>query len=152
MKNTTLVYIEHNEKYLMLHRNKKENDPNAGKWIGVGGHMEEGESPEECAIREVHEETGLKLDSLIYRGVITFCSDCCEGEYMHLFTANSKDSETIQCNEGDLAWVKKTEIPSLPLWEGDRIFLKYLGESKNFFSLKLEYIGDSLIGSSVNFY
>lgn len=136
----------------MLYRNKKENDPNAGKWIGVGGHMEEGESPEECAIREVHEETGLKLDSLVYRGVITFCSDCCEGEYMHLFTAKSAESETIDCNEGDLAWIDKERIESLPLWEGDRIFLKYLASDSGFFSLKLEYKGDSLMGSSVNFY
>lgn len=152
MRNTTLVYIEHDGKYLMLNRNKKENDPNAGKWIGVGGHMEESESPEECAIREVYEETGLEPETLFYRGIITFCSDCCEGEYMHLFTAESERTETLSCEEGDLAWIERSEIENLNLWEGDRIFLEYLNENRGFFSLKLEYEGDSLTGSSVNFY
>ncbi len=146
MKNTTLVYIEHEDQYLMLLRNKKKNDENAGKWIGVGGHFEEGESPEECMLREVYEETGLTLTQYRYRGIVTFVSDQYETEYMHLFTASGFRGDIKECREGELRWVAKDRIFSLNLWEGDRAFLRYLMEDKDFFSMKLTYRGDSLAG------
>ena len=145
MKNTTLVYIEHEGQYLMLLRNKKKNDENAGKWIGVGGHFEEGESPEECMLREVYEETNLTLTSYRYRGIVTFVSDTYETEYMHLFTASGFRGTLKECREGELRWIPKDRIFSLNLWEGDKVFLKYLMEDKEFFSMKLVYRGDSLV-------
>ena len=145
MKNTTLVYIEREGQYLMLLRNKKKNDENAGKWIGVGGHFEEGESPEECMLREVYEETNLTLTSYRYRGIVTFVSDLYETEYMHLFTASGFRGTLKECREGELRWIPKDQVFSLNLWEGDRVFLKYLMEDKDFFSMKLTYRGDSLI-------
>lgn len=126
MKITTLCYIEHDGQYLMLHRIKKENDINEGKWIGVGGHAENGESPEECLLREVKEETGLTLTSYRFRALITFISDKQEPELMCLFTADEFSGKLITCNEGDLKWVDKTIVPTLPTWEGDAIFLKLL--------------------------
>lgn len=141
---TTLCYIEQNGQYLMLHRNKKENDVNKEKWIGVGGHFEFGESPEECLLREVKEETGLTLTSYRFRGVITFQYGDALCEYMCLYTADGFQGEIASCSEGELAWVKKEEIASLRLWEGDKIFLKLLAEGAPFFSLKLRYEGDSL--------
>ena len=141
---TTLCYIEQNGKYLMLHRNKKENDVNKEKWIGVGGHFELGESPEECLLREVKEETGLTLTSYRFRGVITFQYGDTLCEYMCLYTADGFQGEIISCSEGELSWVRKEEIPSLKLWEGDKIFLKLLAEEAPFFSLKLRYEGDCL--------
>lgn len=145
--NTSLCYIEQDGRYLMLHRTKKKQDPNAGKWIGVGGKFEAGESPEECAMREVAEETGLTPVGLRLRGIVTFVSDVCQTEYMFLFTADRFSGALRPCPEGDLAWVEKEKVLSLPLWEGDRIFLRLLGEGRAFFSLKLSYHGEALVSA-----
>ena len=145
MLNTTLCYIEQDGKYLMLHRVKKKNDINHDKWIGIGGKFEEKESPEDCALREVKEETGLTLASYAYRGLVTFVSDQYETEYMHLFTADGFTGELIDCDEGTLEWVDKALVPTLPTWAGDRIFLDLLARDVPFFSLKLEYVGDTLV-------
>lgn len=147
---TTLCYIEKDDQYLMLHRVKKQHDENAGKYIGVGGHFEEGESPEECLRREVFEETGLTLAESRFRGIVTFVSDEWGTEYMHLFTSDGFEGDLRECDEGDLAWVPKGRILSLPLWEGDRIFLKLLAEGAPFFSLKLCYRGDDLVRVVLN--
>ena len=144
MLNTTLCYIEQDGKYLMLHRVKK-NDINHDKWIGIGGKFEDKESPEDCALREVKEETGLTLTSYAYRGLVTFVSDQYETAYMHLFTADGFTGELIDCDEGTLEWVDKALVPTLPTWAGDRIFLDLLARDVPFFSLKLEYVGDTLV-------
>lgn len=144
MKITSLCYIEKDEKYLMLHRISKENDENAGKWIGIGGKFEEGESPEDCVCREVLEETGLVLTSYRYRGIVTFTSNVWGTEYMHLFTADSFEGKIKECDEGKLEWISKDELFDLTLWEGDRIFLKLIQTDRPFFSLKLCYSGDEL--------
>ena len=152
MKNTTLCYIEKDEAYLMLHRIKKENDENRDKWIGIGGKFEPGETPYECARREILEETGLIANTLSYRGIVTFVSDIYGTEYMHLFTTcdfSGKISEN--CSEGILTWVKKSEATSLPIWEGDKIFLSLLDTDTPFFSLKLEYEGDRLVSHRLEF-
>lgn len=151
---TTLCYIEKDDKYLMLHRVKKENDLNKDKWIGVGGKFEEGETPEECLLREVKEETGLTLTKYQFRGIITFLSDEWGCEYMHLFTATEYEGELPEqemknCKEGELVWVPKEEIEQLHLWEGDKIFLKLLQEREEFFSLKLRYEGEKLVESRI---
>lgn len=145
MKNTSLCYIEKDGRYLMLHRTKKAGDENHDKWIGIGGKFEAGESPEDCMLREVREETGLSLDSWRFRGIVTFVSDEWGTEYMHLFTAHSFTGALLDCDEGELAWVEKGRIPSLPIWEGDKIFLRLLDERADFFSLKLCYQGDKLV-------
>ncbi len=146
MKNTTLCYLEQDGAWLMLHRVKKKRDENQGKWIGVGGKCEEGESPEDCLLREVQEETGLTLTSYRCRGLVTFVSDQWPTEYMHLFTGDSFSGTLADtCEEGILAWVPKTEVPVLPLWEGDRIFLRLLEEDRPYFSLKLVYQGEQLL-------
>lgn len=145
---TTLCYIENKDRYLMLHRVIKENDINQDKWIGVGGHFEKGESPEECLLREVKEETGLTLTSYRFRGIVTFCfsdEDREEDtEYMCLYTADAYEGELISCDEGVLEWVDKKALFSLRLWEGDKIFFRLLEENRAFFSLKLVYRGDEL--------
>ena len=147
---STLCYIEKDDQYLMHHRTVKKNDINKDKWIGVGGHFEKGESPEECLLREVKEETGLTLTHYAYRGLVTFVSDRWTTEYMHLFTASGWTGEMIPCSEGELAWVKKKALPSLTLWEGDRIFLRLLEEGGPFFSLKLQYQGENLVLARLN--
>lgn len=152
MKLTTLCYIEENNKYLMLHRTKKEHDENAGKWIGVGGKFEEGESPEDCIIREVLEETGLTINNPTFRGIVTFVSNEFGTEYMHLFTASDYKGSIINCNEGELEWVSKDKVMNLNLWEGDRIFLDLLTKDTPFFSLKLCYQADTLVDSVLNIY
>lgn len=144
MKLTTLCYIEHDDQYLMLHRVKKENDENHDKWIGVGGKFEEGESPEDCLLREVKEETGLTLREYCLRGIITFVSNEWGTEYMYLYTATKYEGTLIECDEGELVWVPKDKLSELKLWEGDRIFLRLLDEEKRFFSLKLHYEGEKL--------
>ena len=162
---TTLCYIERGDEYLLLHRIKKKNDVNHDKWIGVGGHFEAGESPEECLLREVCEETGLTLTKWRFCGIVTFCfthdgTDAQDGdtgardgaadavphicEYMHLYTASAYEGTLRPCDEGELVWVKKDEMERLPIWEGDRIFLRLLRERSPFFSLKLSYLGDRL--------
>ena len=147
---TTLCYLERGDRYLMLHRTKKENDENSGKWIGVGGKFLPGESPEECLRRETREETGLTLTSWRFRGVVTFVSDQWGCEYMHLFTADGWTGEERPCDEGELAWIGKKELYDLTLWEGDRIFLRLLEEDAPFFSLKLCYAGDRLPFAALN--
>ena len=150
MVNTTLCYIERGDAYLLLHRVKKENDLNRDKWIGIGGKFEPGESPEECLLREVREETGLTLTRWRYRGIVTFVSDLWGSEYMHLFTADGFEGTLAECDEGVLEWVKKSDFAALPQWEGDRIFLRLLEEDAPFFSLKLQYEGDDLIFAALN--
>lgn len=153
MKLTTLCYIENDrDEYLMLHRTKKENDLNHDKWIGVGGKFEGNETPEECLLREVYEETGLTLTNFRFRGIVTFLSDEWEGEYMHLFTADKYEGTLRECNEGELAWVPKKDVFNLHLWEGDLIFLRELMENENIFSLKLVYEGDTLIDAKFTRY
>lgn len=147
---TTLCYIEKDDAYLMLHRISKAIDVNKDKWIGVGGHFEDGESPEECLLREVYEETGLTLTSYDFRGLVTFVSDECLTEYMCLFTADGFEGELKVCDEGVLEWVPKSNITSLNLWEGDKWFLRLLQERKDFFSMKLTYNGDKLIEVQVD--
>lgn len=147
---TTLCYIERDDSYLMMHRVKKENDINKNKWIGVGGHFEESETPEECLLREVREETGLELTSWKLRGIITFSTDIYPTEYMFLYTADGYTGEMIECNEGNLEWVKKADVYDLPIWEGDKVFFKLLEEQEEFFSLKLRYEGDKLVETVLN--
>ncbi|MGN0436609.1 MAG: NUDIX hydrolase [Wujia sp.] len=149
-KLTTLCYIERDDKYLLLHRIKKENDINKDKWIGVGGHFEEDEAPEECLLREVKEETGLTLKSWKLRGIITFISNEYHTEYMFLYTADDFSGDISECNEGVLEWVSKSDVYHLPIWEGDKIFLKLLETSSEFFSLKLSYDGDKLIEAKLD--
>ena len=150
MLNTTLCYIERGDEYLMLHRVKKKNDINKDKWIGLGGKFEEDESPEECLLREVYEESGLTLTSWKYRGIVTFVNTQCESEFIHLFTADGFDGEPGPCNEGELEWIKKSELMKLTLWEGDKIFLRLLDTDEPFFSLKLCYDGDELVSAKLN--
>ena len=153
MKMTTLCYIEQAGKYLMLHRVKKHHDINAGKWIGVGGHVENSETPEECLLREVKEETGLVLTAYRLRGLVTFLSDACEPELMGVFTADAFDGEMIECDEGELAWVDKSEVLALPTWEGDHVFLeRLLSGDERFFSIKLRYEGDKLVEKKITDY
>ena len=150
MLNTTLCYIERGDEYLMLHRVKKKNDINKDKWIGLGGKFEENESPEDCLLREVREESGLTLTSWRYRGIVTFINTKCESEYMHLFTADGFEGEMKTCDEGELEWIKKSELQKLTLWEGDKIFLRLLDTAEPFFSLKLSYDGDELLEAVLN--
>lgn len=150
MKNSSLCYIEKDGAYLMLHRTMKEVDENAGKWIGVGGGFEEGETPDECAAREIKEETGLEVKSLSYRGIVTFVSDEWGTEYMHLFTCDSFEGELTDCDEGELEWIEKSRITDLPLWEGDKVFLDLLEKGEPFFSLKLVYKGEKLVHAELN--
>lgn len=148
---STLCYIEQDGKYLMLHRISKKNDVNKDKWIGVGGHFEADESPEECVVREVKEETGYTLTSYRFRGLVTFISGTGVTEYMSLFTADGFEGEPIECNEGVLEWVSKEEVLNLNIWEGDKVFFKLLNEQEEFFSLKLEYDGnDKLINVTLD--
>jgi len=142
--------MERDGQYLMLHRVKKENDLNHDKWIGVGGKIEDGESPDACLLREVQEETGLTLTSWRFRGVITFVSNEWETEYMYLFTADQWIGKLTECSEGVLEWVDKSEITRLPIWEGDRIFLRLLQEDAPPFLLTLRYQGDELVFASLN--
>ena len=133
----------------MLHRVKKENDQNKDKWIGVGGKFEEGETPEDCVLREVKEETGLTLTDYKYRGIVTFALKGWGTEYMHLFTATGFEGEMKTCDEGDLVWVPKSEIENIEIWEGDKVFFRLLAEESGFFSLKLVYEDDMLIETEV---
>lgn len=152
MINTTLCYIEKDNKYLMLHRTKKENDLNKDKWIGVGGKFEKDETPEECLLREVREETGLELTKYTLRSVVTFLSDKWETEYMYLFTATEFEGQLKECDEGELVWVDKDEVPNLPTWEGDHIFLELIAKDTPYFSLKVRYEGDKLAENKLIIY
>lgn len=146
MHNSTLCYITRGDEVLMLHRIKKKNDVNQDKWIGIGGHFEENETPDECLLREAEEETGLRLTSWRCRGVVTFLTTGpWDGEYMYLFTADSFEGELRECDEGDLQWISRDFLDSLPKWEGDDIFLDLLWRDAPFFLLKLRYEGDTLV-------
>lgn len=146
--NTTLCYLEREDSYLMLHRTKKKGDLNKDKWIGIGGHMEEGESPEDCILREAREETGYELSGLHYRGIVTFVYKDIT-EYMSLFTADRFEGQQTECREGDLEWVPKARLKDLNLWEGDRIFFRLLEEGEPFFSLKLVYSPEDVLQRAV---
>ena len=149
MRNTTLCYLIKDNKYLMLHRNKKANDINEGKYIGVGGHVEEGESPLECIKREVLEETGYKIKSIRFRGLLTFVLGD-ETEYSFLYTSDDFEGQQVEeCSEGDLVWVDIDKVNDLNLWEGDGVFLELLKTRKDFFSLKLVYDRDDNFIESV---
>ena len=150
MINSTLCYLERGDEYLMLHRVKKAHDLNHDKWIGVGGKFQEGESPEDCILRETWEETGLTLTEYRYRGLVTFESDQAPTEYMHLFTATGWTGSPHPCDEGELAWIEKAALLRLPMWEGDKIFLDLLDRDVPFFSLKLRYEGDRLTQAVLN--
>ena len=147
---TSLCYIERNDSYLMMHRIKKKHDVNAGKWIGVGGHFETGESPEDCLLREVKEETGLTLLSWRFRGIVTFSQEGFGTEYMCLYTADEFEGKFHDCEEGIMEWVPKSHLMDLSLWEGDKIFLKLLKDEEPFFSLKLSYKGEKLVEVRLN--
>ena len=152
MFNTTLCYIEKDDKYLMLHRVKKKNDMNHDKWIGIGGKLEDEESPFDGARREILEETGLTVNELSYRGIITFVSDEFGTEYMHLFHATEFQGKLREdCDEGNLEWIEKQKLLSLPIWEGDKIFLSLLDQNVPFFSLKLCYKGDALVSHTLEY-
>ena len=140
-EHTTLCYIFKDNKVLMMLRNKKKNDINEGKWIGVGGHFEAGEDAKTCVLREVKEETGLTLTQFKARGIVTFCYKGIT-EYMHLFTADEFTGELIDCDEGELCWIDKDKLLSLNIWEGDRIFLKLIIDNADYFKLKLVYDDD----------
>ena len=150
MHNSTLCYITRGNDVLMLHRVKKKNDINKDKWIGIGGKFEDKESPEDCVLREALEETGLTLEKIKYRGIVTFVSDRYETEWMHLFTSDQFSGKIKDCDEGVLEWIEKDALYSLPLWEGDKIFLRLLDENVPFFSLKLSYKGDVLQEAVLN--
>lgn len=145
MKNTTLCYLERGGCYLMLYRTKKEQDENAGKWVGVGGKLEPGESPDACLVREVKEETGFTLHGWRFRGVVSFLSDIYEAEQMFLFTSDAFSGVLHECDEGELAWVEKEKVPGLPLWEGDKVFLRLLAQDAPPFLLTLRYEGQRLV-------
>jgi len=147
MINSTLCYIERGDEYLMLHRTKKKDDINEGMWIGFGGKFENGESPEQCLLREVREETGLTLTNYRLRGIVTFICTGSEDEYMFLYTADRFEGELSECDEGQTAWIKKDNIPLLPHWEGDLIFLRLIRENRPFFSLRLEYDEGKLLSA-----
>lgn len=150
MLNTTLCHIQKENKYLMLHRIKKKNDLNQDKWVGIGGKFEDKESPEEANFRETLEETGLTLNSARYCGIVTFVSDKWETEYMHIFHSDDFSGEIKECDEGTLEWVEIPKIYELPIWQGDKIFLKLIEQKCDFFSLKLEYQGERLINAILN--
>ena len=142
---SSLCYIEKDEKYLMLHRTKKKNDINKNKWIGIGGKFEADESPEECIVREVKEETGLTLNSYKLRGIITYISKTWETEYVCLFTSNDFSGKLIECDEGDLKWINKKDVLNLKTWEGDKIFIDKIQKDDKFFTIKFEYDEDKLV-------
>ena len=141
---TTLCSVDKDGKYLMLHRTKKEKDINKDKYIGIGGHIEHGETPNECIIREAREETGLRLINPRLRGLLTFVIDDMD-EYTFLYTCTDFEGTIKECDEGDLEWIPKEKIKDLPLWEGDKIFFKMLEEKEDFFTLKLIYVNDKLV-------
>ena len=149
MLETTLCYIDRGDALLLLHRTGKKDDVNAGKWLGIGGKLEPGESPEACLLREVREETGLTLTEYEYRGIVDFQSDGWS-ERMHLYTATETNGELTACDEGILSWVMKDKVKELPMWEGDRVFFQLLKDGEPFFHLKLSYDGEKLVGAELN--
>ncbi len=151
MLHTTLCYIENGDKYLMLHRTKKEIDCNRDKWIGIGGKLEKGETPKQCILREAKEETGLSLISPEYRGIVYFISDKYESECMHLFSAKRYSGTLTECDEGDLEWIEKRRLRDMTVWEGDKLFLELLETDCDFFNMTLNYEGEKLVSHTVNF-
>lgn len=149
---STICYIEKEGKYLMLHRTKKQQDINKEKWLGIGGKLEDKESPEECMIREVKEETGLTIKEYKLRGILTFTSTDYETEYIYVFTSNNFEGTLVECKEGDLQWIEKEKIRDLNLWEGDLLFIEKIKEDHPFFSIKFEYDGDKLVRYEVKEY
>ena len=147
---STLCYIQHDDCWLMLHRVKKKHDMNHDKYLGIGGKFEDGESPEDCILREALEETGLTLQQPEFRGLVTFVSDEYPTEYMHLFLAESFTGTLRECDEGDLEWIPIEQVLQLPMWAGDRIFLNLLRQEVPFFSLKLRYQGERLMEAVLN--
>lgn len=150
MVETTLCYIESAGRVLLLHRTRKKQDANHGKWIGVGGHIEPGETPEMCVLREVLEETGLHLLDVRARGIVHFRSDVQPDEDMYLFTATRCSGTLRDCGEGELAWVEKEKMFSLPMWAGDRVFLQLLQENRDSFTCTLNYCGEALKSAQVD--
>lgn len=150
MIDSSLCYLYRGDEVLMMHRTRKKNDMNHDKWIAVGGRFEKGESPEECALREVREETGLTMVSPLYRGVVTFINDQYETERMHLFTCEQWTGEMTDCDEGELVWIPKERMDTLPQWEGDRIFHRLLKEGGPFFRLELVYSGERLLSADLD--
>ena len=150
MIDSSLCYLIRGDEVLMMHRTRKKNDINQDKWIAVGGRFEAGETPEECALREVREETGLTMTDPQYRGIVTFINDQYETERMHLFTSDEFTGEMTDCDEGELVWIKKKMLNEMPQWEGDRIFHRLLDEEIPFFSLKLVYSGEKLLSAVLN--
>lgn len=149
---STVCYIEKDNKYLMLHRTKKENDVNKDKWIGVGGKFEKDESPEECVLREVMEETGLRLHKIKLRCIVTYVSNTFDTEYMYVFTSNNFSGKLLECVEGSLEWIDKDKIFNLNIWEGDKIFLEKIIKESSFFTAKFVYENDKLVLSKINNY
>lgn len=149
---STLCYIEKDGKYLMLHRTKKKNDINKNKWLAIGGKFEEGESPEECVVREVKEETGLMLKSYKLRCIVTYVSTNWETEYMYVFTSNDFTGELIECDEGDLKWIEKRSVLDIDTWEGDKIFVEKLQKDDSFFTAKFIYDEEKLISYNLKEY
>lgn len=152
---TTLCYIEHGGCYLLMHRVKKEKDVNKDKWVGIGGKLEPGEDALACVIREAREETGLALTAPRYRGIVDFYCPPWPPERMHLFTCaegqyTGDTARLPDCREGRLEWVPTDRVPELPIWEGDRIFLRLLAENAPFFRLELRYDGDRLHSARLN--
>ena len=146
---TTLCYLERGGRYLMLHRTKKDNDINKDKYIGVGGHLEHGESPEDCIRREVEEETGLQGGVFRLRGLLTFVIDDID-ELSFLYTCSDFSGTLKECDEGELVWIDRDDVCALPLWEGDLLFFRLLAEDRPFFSLKLVYVHDRLISAALD--
>ena len=149
MLQTTLCYYERDGKTLMLHSVKKKNDVNHDKWIGIGGKLEPGETPQDCMLREFAEETGLTPTAWAYRGVVTFISEDWTEE-MHLFSATAADGTLRACDEGELEWVQTDALTRLPIWEGDKVFLRLMRQGRPFFHLTLVYEGERLAGAQLD--
>ena len=152
MKLATLCYVMKDDKTLMLYRNKKENDYHKGKWNGLGGKLEQGETPEECAIREVYEEAGLKVSNPEMKGLITFpLFDGVDDWYVWFFVFNKFEGELIDSPEGHLEWIENKKLVDLNLWDGDKIFIPWLFQ-KECFSAKFIYEDGKYIAHSVTFH
>lgn len=152
MKLATLCYLRHDGKTLMVHRIKKKNDMHAGKWNGLGGKLEPGETPEECAVREIMEESGLKVINPVLKGVLTFPAFSNDEDwYAFVFVVHDFEGQLIDSPEGDLKWIYNSELLELNLWDGDRVFLPWL-DRPGFFSGKFIYENGRFIEHQVVFY